>query len=182
MPPKKKAAAFEESSDIVRGWPYKVYGSGLVKVGTAGSGQFKSFSFRLTSYDDSSSPRACVEEELDARKLPAQQGDDESDGSSCSEDAADKQPACEQPACETQHSDMELVVDYDNLQEDRRQLFVEELGEDLGAAAAVAAAAAAAAAAAGASAAATAAEANESGAIPLPQKRNRKGVLQRFDP
>ena len=98
MPAKKKATAFEESSDSVRGWPYKVYGSGLVKVGTAGSGRFKSFTFRLTSYEEYSSPAACVEHELDTRKLPAQTADgSEADGADGSDGKAE-QPEREQPA------------------------------------------------------------------------------------
>lgn len=56
MPPKKKHAVVRPSGDGVRwveNWPYRVYGDGLVKVGTGAKGSaFPAWTFRLTSYED----------------------------------------------------------------------------------------------------------------------------------
>ena len=54
MPKKKKDADVctptGPDSRWVDGWPYRVAKSGSVMVGTAASGQFKRWSFKLTSY------------------------------------------------------------------------------------------------------------------------------------
>ena len=75
MPPKKKANTFAESSGTVDGWPFKVYGNGLVKVGTANSGQYKNWTVRLTSFDDvdpsnCAEHKECVRLERISRELP----------------------------------------------------------------------------------------------------------------
>lgn len=53
---------------VVKGWKYRVYGNGLVKVGTAAKGQpFAQFTFRLTSYDNYDDVEGCIEHELTLR-------------------------------------------------------------------------------------------------------------------
>lgn len=54
-----------------RGWPFRVAGDGHVTVGTVAAGQFKKWTFRLSTYPDDASPTACVLAEIEGRRTPA---------------------------------------------------------------------------------------------------------------
>ena len=74
MAPKQRVpdAYTPVSKAIVRGWPFRVRGDGMVTVGTASSGQFKRFTFQLSTYpEDSEDPSQCVIAEIDNRNTPA---------------------------------------------------------------------------------------------------------------
>ena len=60
MPPKRKLTpVFKRTNGSVHGWPYQVYDDGRGILGTAGSGAFARWSFRLTSFENNDDYEAC---------------------------------------------------------------------------------------------------------------------------
>jgi hypothetical protein len=55
----------------VRGWHFRVVGTGVVSVGTAKQGPYKRWTFSLNGYpDDHTDPAACVLTEIEDRRTP----------------------------------------------------------------------------------------------------------------
>ena len=73
MAPKRTAPdAFTPLTDqVVRGWPFRVRGDGLVTVGTSADGAFARWTFKLTTYlADAHDPASCVVAEIEERNQP----------------------------------------------------------------------------------------------------------------
>ena len=79
MAPKKKVPdAFTPLNDqVVRGWPFRVRGDGLVTVGTAAGGAYARWTFKLTTYaDDARRPHF---EQVAVCRVPSSSGLESSD-------------------------------------------------------------------------------------------------------
>ena len=65
---KRKVDKYTPDTGVIDGWQFRLNGAGLVTVGTVDQGEYKKWTYRMDKYEGVSHPRACLRQEIEARR------------------------------------------------------------------------------------------------------------------